>query len=152
MPARVRWLETEDGSDARWKRCAECRGLKLCTEGPDSAFWVSGRQRNGRRQWHTVCKACVRARQSRPRKPAGPFADWLAAYELNAGFGSCAELADALGICAQRVTRVLARRQPWITLGVVDTAVMNASRVVFVPSLGRSVATLDDLYPLEEVR
>jgi hypothetical protein len=152
MSVPIRWLETEDGTDARWKRCAECRRLKLCTEDEESAFRTQGHEKDGRRRWQAICKACERARQSRPRQPAGPFAAWLAAYEEDAGLVTYAGLADALGICVKRVSAALTGRQACISLGVVDTAVMNASRVVFVPSLGRSVATLDDLYPLEEVR
>jgi hypothetical protein len=138
--------------------CRGCGKWKLRCEGLDSGFHTNGWTVDGRRQWATRCKCCRNRWQRAYRRgevggsriPAEPYRGWLLAYREAAHLGTNQALADALGVERRRnVSAILNREYERVAIDVVDRAVMNATLVVYVPSLGRTVATLDDLYPLE---
>ena len=83
-----------------------------------------------------------------PTVPAVPFARWLAEYARATGLGSSFDIAADLGLNERRVRAVLAGEQCNVALDVVDRALLNARCHVDVN--GRTIFTLDDLFPIEQ--
>lgn len=122
-----------------------CRVCKRAR--PDDHYRVRTRA-DGTTKRDVTCRACVSERRKRQyndrpkdsgmeRLPAGPFRDWL--LKRLEVYGSTGQLAAACGLIERRVYGVLSGRQEFVSLDVVDRALVHEGST-----------HLDELYPYEE--
>lgn len=103
-------------------------------------------QRDGRREYAGRRRVID---GTRPERPAGPFAEWLAVYRRVRGL-SVPEVARELGLVERRVLSLLSGDQAEVSVDVVSRALTEARVVVSVG--GRAIVTFDDLYGDEPIR
>lgn len=85
---------------------------------------------------------------TRPRIPMEPFRRWLVGWMAATGVEGSITAGRWLGIDPRRITGVMNRQTPQITVDIVDRAILRSRVVVEVD--GVPIYRFDDLYPIEQ--
>lgn len=143
--ANERWLSSPEGREASRRAAREYhrRKREKDRDGVNERARMDYALRMERRGRVVKHRETVIDR-TQPRVEAGPFVEWLRAYQKAIGADSIPDLASALGIVERRVRALLGGEQARVSVDVVSRALTDARIVVSVG--GRVVVTFEDLY------